>query len=54
MFSSKREQYVQGLGAESSLLYFKEPQVILNDCSEGVWGGWVGGSEVCVEVGEQR
>lgn len=42
------------LETESRLSYFKEPQVVSNDCFEGVWGGWVGGSEAHVEVGEQR
>lgn len=42
------------LEAKSSLPYFKEPQVVSNDCFEGVWGGQVGGSEACVKVVEQR
>lgn len=37
------------LEAKSSLSYFKEPQVVSNDCLEGVWGGQVGGTEVCVK-----
>lgn len=44
----------KALEAKSSLSYFKEPQVVSNDCFEGVWGEQVGGSEVCVKVGEQR
>lgn len=53
-FPRRENNMCKALEAESSLSYFKEPQVVSNDCFEGVWGGQVGGSEACVKVGEQR